>query len=120
MTAFQLQQEMPAQVAVGETVAPSHLPSVRLAAHGGFSVPGHNKQCSEFANLSFAATTNKTQQVERQRYENEKQGPQCNHRGDTIKMDAASADDVGAPRRRPGRDRLSCPTRPSPLSHPPS
>ena len=31
---------------------------------------------------------------------------QRNHRGDTIKMDTAGADDVGDPRRRPRRDRL--------------
>jgi hypothetical protein len=57
--------------------------------------------------MSFATTTKKAQQKERHSYENKKQPPHQNQRGDTIKMDTAGADDVGAPRRRPRRDRLS-------------
>jgi hypothetical protein len=48
----------------------------------------------------------KTQQAERQNYENEKQHPQQNHRGDAIEMDTTGVNDIGHPRRRPRRDRL--------------
>src|ERR1035437_3796871 len=62
---------------------------------------------NEFANLSFATTTNQSTTKERHSYENEKQGQQCNHRGDTIEMDTAGADDVDPSRGRGAGDSLA-------------